>query len=60
MIFMADLQAIVEKLLKYDNEKEWFEFKENWFELDELGRYILNSRAICSTSPRIRGSFYFH
>ncbi len=37
---MADLQAVVEKLLKYDNEREWFEFKENWFELDELGRYI--------------------
>ena len=37
---MADLQTIVERLLKYDNEKEWFEFKENWFELDELGRYI--------------------
>lgn len=25
---------------KYENEKEWLEFKENWFEPKELGEYI--------------------
>jgi len=33
----------------YEKEKEWFEFKENWFVPDELGEYISalsNSAAI--------------
>lgn len=34
-----DLQYLNE-LLRYDYEKEWLEFKENWFEPNELGEYI--------------------
>ena len=31
---------IIKELLEYDSEREWFEFKVNWFEADELGEYI--------------------
>lgn len=34
-----DLQYLQE-LLRYDYEKEWLEFKENWFDPNELGEYI--------------------
>ena len=30
----------IEELCSFANEKEWFEFKENWFEKEELGEYI--------------------
>ena len=30
----------LQELLRYDYEKEWLEFKENWFEPNELGEYI--------------------
>ena len=42
-------EQIVNELRSYDKEKEWFEFKENWFSPDELGEYISalsNSAAI--------------
>lgn len=41
--------AIVEELMDYDAEREWFEFKENWYEADQIGEYISglsNSAAI--------------
>ena len=28
------------KLCSYDDEQEWFEFKENWFQPEELGEYV--------------------
>ncbi len=31
---------IIRELLEYDSEREWFEFKVNRFEPDELGEYI--------------------
>lgn len=37
---MKTSEQIVDELLSYSNEKEWFEFKENWFVPDELGEYI--------------------
>lgn len=37
---MENLIAIVNDLRAYKTEKEWFEFKENWFEPKELGEYI--------------------
>jgi len=46
---MERSDKIVEELRKYDSEREWFEFKENWFKADELGEYISalsNSAAI--------------
>lgn len=45
------MEDIILKLCSYENEEEWFEFKENWFELDKLGEYISaisNSCAICN------------
>lgn len=37
---MGRSDEIVEELREYDSEREWFEFKENWFKADELGEYI--------------------
>lgn len=31
---------LVNELRSYDSEREWFEFKENWYKPDELGEYI--------------------
>lgn len=30
----------MKKLLRYDSEEEWFEFKENWFDAHGIGEYI--------------------
>ena len=46
---MMTSEQVVNELRSYDKEKEWFEFKENWFSADELGEYIsalANSAAI--------------
>src|SRR5574344_2427978 len=43
------VSRIITDLIKYPQEEEWFEFKENWFKADELGEYIsalANSAAI--------------
>jgi predicted HTH transcriptional regulator len=37
---MKSLIAIVNELREYKTEREWFEFKENWFNPKELGEYI--------------------
>ena len=49
MIKRITSEQVVNELRSYDKEKEWFEFKENWFSADELGEYIsalANSAAI--------------
>lgn len=40
---------LIAELCSYNFEKEWFEFKENWFEPTELGEYIsvLSNSAAC-------------
>lgn len=46
---MENIISIIEELRAYDTEREWFEFKENWFNSNELGEYIsalANSAAI--------------
>lgn len=46
---MKSMINIVNELRSYDSEREWFEFKENWFNATELGEYISalsNSAAI--------------
>ena len=35
-----DIKSIVQELCTYEDEQEWFEFKENWFQPDGLGEYI--------------------
>lgn len=37
---MKAIADIVNELRAYDSEREWFEFKENWFEAKALGEYI--------------------
>lgn len=37
---MKSLVDVVNELRVYDAEREWFEFKENWFEAKALGEYI--------------------
>lgn len=43
------LNNLLDELRSYDTEREWFEFKENWFDHTQLGQYISalsNSAAI--------------
>lgn len=35
-----DVEKVIEELCSYPFEKEWFEFKENWFEARALGEYV--------------------
>lgn len=45
------LIEIIDSLRACSYEKEWFEFKENWFVPDELGQYISalsNSAVLCN------------
>ena len=35
-----NFKRLLEKLCTFDYENEWLEFKENWFEAEELGKYI--------------------
>ena len=37
---MNDIFSIVKELCSYPAEREWFEFKHNWFEPEQLGQYI--------------------
>lgn len=37
---MTEFEEIVNDLREYETEQEWFEFKENWFNPNELGQYI--------------------
>ncbi len=37
---MSEVKNKIKELTAYPTEREWFEFKENWFEKDQLGQYI--------------------
>lgn len=37
---MTSMADILKELCAYPTEREWFEFKENWFEPEQLGQYI--------------------
>lgn len=39
VISMRDVIHIINELRAYDLEREWFEFKVNWYKADELGEY---------------------
>lgn len=42
--------GVIQNILKYNKEEEWFEFKENWFDAQGIGEYISalsNAAAIC-------------
>ena len=40
VVFVKEYAKLVESLIQYSSEKEWLEFKENWFEAYALGEYI--------------------
>lgn len=48
---MKNYKTIVESLIQYQAEEEWFEFKENWFEYHAIGEYI----SAISNAAAIRG-----
>lgn len=35
-----NIKELLSELLQFSNEREWFEFKENWFEPIALGKYV--------------------
>ncbi|WP_251440282.1 RNA-binding domain-containing protein [Veillonella intestinalis] len=50
---MKDYKKIIIDLIENANEGEWFEFKENWYEPNQLGEYIsalANAAAMCNKS----------
>ena len=49
---MKDLITLVNQLRRYDSEREWFEFKVNWFEPAALGEYIKPDRTICNINQK--------
>ena len=50
-IIMNQAEEIINGLCEHDSEREWFEFKENWYQADELGEYI----SALSNSAAIQG-----
>lgn len=51
------LHELLDELRSYDTEREWFEFKENWFDQTQLGQYI--SALSNSTAIEWRKNAYF-
>jgi len=39
-LYMEDLKEVVKGLVAFPVEEEWFEFKENWFNANEIGECI--------------------
>lgn len=37
---MSNITEIAKRCLSYEDEHEWFDFKENWLEPNEIGKYI--------------------
>lgn len=48
---MQKYENIVQSLIEYPTEEEWFEFKENWFEPHAIGEYI----SAISNAAALRG-----
>lgn len=47
---MKNLITLVNQLRSYSSEREWFEFKVNWFEPAAIGEYIsaISNSAACT------------
>lgn len=50
-------EELVRELLQHPNEREWFEFKHNWFEIDALGEYISAISNSCALHGKKEGFF---
>lgn len=50
---MSNVRDILNRCLSFEDEQEWFDFKDNWFELDEIGQYIsaLSNAAVMTGEP---------
>lgn len=48
---MKNYESVVQSLIQYNAEEEWFEFKENWFEHHAIGEYI----SAISNAAALRG-----
>ena len=35
-----NIKELLSELLQFSKEREWFEFKTNWFEEEKIGQYI--------------------
>ena len=49
-----DLKKIVKQLIGLPTERDWFEFKENWFDANGIGEYI----SYLSTTAALNGKEY--
>ncbi len=54
---MKDYAKVVEDLVSYPTEEEWFEFKENWFEPRALGEYVSALSNAASMTGHFSGYF---
>ena len=52
---MKDLITLVNQLRSYGSEREWFEFKVNWYEPAAIGEYIsaISNSAACKPDRTI-------
>ncbi|MBR1703636.1 MAG: putative DNA binding domain-containing protein [Lachnospiraceae bacterium] len=50
---MSNIADVVKRCLSFEDEQEWFDFKDNWYELDEIGQYILalSNAAVMAGEP---------
>lgn len=50
---MSNVVEIVKRCLSHEYEQEWFDFKDSWYELDEIGQYIsaLSNAAVMAGEP---------
>lgn len=43
-----NIKELLSELLQFSKEREWFEFKTNWFEEEKIGQYIQFARRFFS------------
>ena len=51
---MGNVIDIVKRCLSFEDEQEWFDFKDSWYELDEIGQYI----SVLSNAAAMHGEHY--
>ena len=47
---MSNVTDIIDRCISFEDEQEWFDLKDSWYELDEIGQYISalsNAAAMC-------------
>lgn len=54
-----NIEEVIANCLSYDDEQEWFEFKSNYVEPDELGRYISSLSNSAAMLGRANGYLIF-